>query len=419
MFERATGCFVYDTQGKQYIDFFCGAGALNYGHNHPAMKAALIRYLDNDGLVHGLDMATCAKERFLELFDSMILQPRGMNYKIQFVGPTGTNGVEAALKLARLVTKRQNVIAFTNSYHGLTAGALAVTASRYYRSEYFGQASQVTFLPFDGFFGAGVDTVAFARQMIMEGNGGIDPPAAVIVETIQAEGGVNVAGRKWLRDLQQLCDDCRALLIVDDIQVGNGRTGDFFSFESAAIQPDIVIVSKSISGIGLPMSIVLLDPEIDQWKPGQHTGTFRGNNLAFVTAGEALRFWETELFSREVHRRSDLLRQRLEEIARRYPQLDAQIRGRGMIQGLEIADPGRCKAIARSAFQHGLIVETCGPKSNVLKFLPPLVITDDILYQGLEIIETSICEVSRGDVQQLQSVKPDKSLAGNAVIPEL
>ena len=170
----------------------------------------------------------------------------------------------------------------------------------------------MTFLPFDGFLGPDVDTMEFARRLLL-GGGGVDPPAAVIVETIQAEGGVNVARRVWLQGLQQLCRDCHALLIVDDIQVGNGRTGDFFSFETAGIQPDLVIVSKSISGFGLPMTLVLLKPEIDQWQPGQHSGTFRGNNLAFVTATEALRFWETEEFSRSIERKGHLLSERLRD----------------------------------------------------------------------------------------------------------
>ena len=392
VFDRAVGCHLYDAEGKEYIDFFCGAGALNYGHNHPAMKAALLQHLGADGVTHSLDMATVAKERFLEQFDSEILRPRGLNYKVQFVGPTGTDGVEAALKLARLATKRHGVITFTNAYHGHTAGSLSVTANEFYRTEYFGQRPGVYFLPYDGFLGADVDTMPYARALLLQAGSGLDRPAAFIVETIQAEGGVNVASSRWLQELQRLCHDSQALLIVDDIQVGCGRTGDFFSFEKAGLQPDIVVLSKSISGFGLPMTLVLLKPEIDVWQPGQHTGTFRGNNLAFVTATEALRYWKTKDLTRAVERKGAHLAQRLGAIRDRYPELESQTRGRGLIHGLVIADTSVCQTVARAAFNRGVIIESCGIKKNVLKFLPALVIEDSVLDQGIDILEDCIVQ---------------------------
>ena len=236
VFEKAKGSFLYDAQGKRYIDFFCGAGSLNYGHNNPAIKAAILNYLNSDGVVHGLDMATSAKGRFLEQFESVILAPRGMEYKIQFTGPTGTNAVEAALKLARKIKKRSNIIAFTNGFHGLSSGSLAVTARSFYRNEAFINRSNVSFMPFDGYFGKDTHTIDYIRQFIEDGSSGIDLPAAVIVETVQAEGGVRVAAKKWLQELQTLCQEFDMLLIVDDIQVGCGRTGTFFSFEPARNQ---------------------------------------------------------------------------------------------------------------------------------------------------------------------------------------
>jgi diaminobutyrate-2-oxoglutarate transaminase len=398
VFARARGSFLFDTEGKRYIDFFSGAGALNYGHNDPAMKAALVKYLESDGIVHGLDMATCAKDGFLERFEAVILRPRGLDYKVQFVGPTGANGVEAALKLARLVTGRRTVVAFTNSYHGLSAGALAVTASRHHRHEAFGLGVNVVFLPFDGFLGPDADTMDYARRMILGRGSGIDPPAAVIVETIQAEGGVNVARREWLHGLERLCRDCEALLIVDDIQVGNGRAGDFFSFERAGLRPDMVVLSKSISGFGLPMTLVLLRPEIDQWQPGQHSGTFRGNNLAFVTATTALRHWETAEFTRSIERKGRRVEERLHAIRDRHPELGARIRGHGLIYGLELADAPLCQAVARRAFDQGLVVERCGPDGNVLKLIPPLVIEDPVLDDGLGLLADAIAAVSKEGV---------------------
>jgi len=411
VFARGVGCHLFDRHDKKYIDFFSGAGALNYGHNNPVLKAVLIEYLESNGVAHSLDMATTAKETFLERFESIVLRPRCLDYKVQFVGPTGTDGIEAALKLVRLVTRRHTIIAFTNGYHGLTAGSLAATANQFYHSESFGPRSGITFLPYDGFLGPDVDTMAYARKMIQESGSGISPPAAFLVETIQAQGGVNVARPAWLRALYQLCLDSQALLIVDDIQVGCGRTGDFFSFEQAGLQPDIVVLSKSISGFGLPMTLVLLKPEIDQWQPGQHTRTFRGNNLAFVTAAEALRYWETNDLTRSVERKAAHLSRRLDAIRDRHPELAAQTRGRGLIQGLEIADARVCAAVARTAFERGVIIETCGIKKNVLKFLPALVIEDAVLDEGVDIIEACIADVLEVKARAIHEPVPGEATA--------
>ena len=390
VFERASGCHLYDREGRAYLDFFCGAGALNYGHNPDGMKQALIRYLQEDGVAHSLDMATVAKQRFLERFESVILQPRRLDYKVQFTAPTGTNAVEAALKLARKVKGRGNVIAFSQGYHGLSAGALAITANQHYRHESWINRLNVSFLPYDGYLGAGVNTIDYLRKTLEDTSSGVDKPAAVIVETVQAEGGVNVAAKRWLQDLAAVCRDHDILLLVDDIQVGCGRTGPFFSFESAGIVPDMVILSKSIGGYGLPMALVLLRPELDQWKPGEHTGTFRGNNLAFVAASEALRHWETPDLAAAVAARGRELEAGLRAIAAEFSELGAKVRGTGLIYGLEFADPARCAVSARAAFARSLIIEVCGSRKNVLKFLPPLVIDAATLARGLGLVREAI-----------------------------
>jgi diaminobutyrate-2-oxoglutarate transaminase len=390
VFERADGPYLFDSSGRRYIDFFCGAGALSYGHNHPAMKDALIEYLGRNGIVHGLDMATVAKRRFLERFEQLVLRPRGLDYRMQFTGPTGANAVEAALKLARLVKGQRNVIAFTNGYHGLSSGALAVTADPFFRNESYVNRTDVSFMPFDGFLGEGVDTIRIIERMITEKGGGVDLPAAVIVETVQAEGGVNVASRPWLQGLAALCRAAGILLIVDDVQVGCGRTGWFLSFDRAGIRPDIVILSKAISGFGLPMSLVLLGPELDQWQPGEHSGTFRGNNLAFVTAVEALRFWESAEFVASIAQRACRLAEALGALPGRYPRLGMKLRGLGMIQGLEVEPAELAQPIVQAAFAGGLILELCGPRRNVLKLLPPLTIERATLDEGIAVLEQAI-----------------------------
>ncbi len=365
----------------------------NYGHNNPRMRDAIIAYMQNDGITHSLDMATVAKQTFLETFERLIMQPRGLDYKVQFTGPTGTNAVEAAVKIARKVTGRTNIIAFTSGYHGLTAGALAMTANPHFRHPAFPRTRDVTFMPFDGFLGEEVDTVAYLRAFLESTNSGIDKPAAVILETVQAEGGINVARSGWLQALAELCREMEILLIIDDIQVGNGRTGDYFSFEAAGLSPDIVTLSKAIGGYGLPMSIVLLKPEIDQWKPAEHTGTFRGNNLAFVAGTEALRYWESADFGNDIKRKSEVIRDSLHAFQAEFPQLELQVRGRGMIYGLEIPDVAIANAVKPNLFKRGLIMEGCGEHDHVLKFLPPLIIEDDLLQQGLEIVGASLTSV--------------------------
>lgn len=396
VFKRAQGALLYDEGGREYIDFFAGAGTMNYGHNNPAIKKAVLDYLQADGVVHALDMWTVAKRGFLEAFESTILNPRGLDYKVQFTGPTGANAVEAALKLARKAKGRSNVIAFTNGYHGLSAGALAATGNRHFRNEAYVNRLDVSFMPFDGYFGEGVDTLVYLRRFLADQSSGVDIPAAIILETVQAEGGVNVARADWLRGLEALCREYDILLIVDDIQVGNGRTGKFFSFEEAGIRPDLVTLSKAIGGLGLPMALLLIDRRIDVWKPAEHTGTFRGNNLAFVGATAALEYWRTPNLAEEVVAKGKRLADRLREWQCQHPTAIKDVRGRGLIWGLEMVRPEAAKVVSRMAFQHGLIIELAGPNDEVVKFLPPLVIDETTLNRGLDIVAEAVKTAAAG-----------------------
>jgi diaminobutyrate-2-oxoglutarate transaminase len=393
VFDKAQGAFLYDEQGNEFIDFFAGAGTLNYGHNNPLISEALIEYLQHGGIVHGLDKATVAKKNFLQKFRDTILTPRNLEYKVQFTGPTGTNSVETALKLARMVKRRSNVIAFTNGYHGLTMGALAVTGNDFYRDESYGARNNADSAPFDGYFGPGVNTIEYLRKFLEDSSSGIDLPAAIIVETVQGEGGINVASAQWLRDLEQLCRDFDILLIIDDIQMGNGRTGTFFSFEEAGIKPDMVTVSKSIGG-GLPMALLLMRPELDQWQPGEHTGTFRGNNLAFVAATQALSYWDNDDFADAIKYKGQILEEELTKIVAKYQdQLNIELRGRGMVWGLDIERPGFAGEVSAEAFANNLVIELAGADDNVVKFLPSLIIEEETLRKGMAIIDRVIGEL--------------------------
>ncbi|WP_353213721.1 diaminobutyrate--2-oxoglutarate transaminase [Salinisphaera hydrothermalis] len=390
-FKTARGNRMTDVDGHEYLDFFSGAGALNYGHNDRDMEAALLDYIKSGGINHGLDMATEAKTRFMETFEEIILKPRKLDYKFQFPGPTGTNAVEAALKLARKYTGRSGMIHFTHSFHGMTLGSTSVTSNAAIRNSAGVGLSDTTTAAFDGYYRDGRDTIADLEALLADSFSGVDKPAAVIVETVQGEGGIYAAGFDWLREVARVCREHDLLFIVDDIQAGYGRTGPFFSFEPAEIQPDIVTLAKSISGMGSPMSLVLMRPEIDVWDAGEHTGTFRGNNHAFVTGATALeKFWRDDQLTRHVDEQGERIRTRLQEIIDKHDGFDGEVRGRGFFIGLDCAEPDHGNAVIKQCFERGLIMETTGPGDRVIKVMPPLISTAEDIDEGLAIIDDAI-----------------------------
>ncbi len=394
VFHKAQGEFLYDEDGNQYLDFLAGAGTLNYGHNNKLFKEKLLEYIHEDGITHGLDLHTKAKGEFLEAFNEKILKPRNYEYVMQFTGPTGTNAVEAALKLARNITGREHIIAFTNGFHGVSLGALAATGNSHHRSAAGVSLSGTYRMPYDGYMGDDVNTTAYLEKVLTDSSSGVDLPAAVIVETVQGEGGINVASFEWLRNLEVICRQHDILLIIDDIQAGCGRTGTYFSFEEAGIKPDIITLSKSLGGYGTPFAVVLIIPELDQWRPGEHNGTFRGNNFAFVTAKAAIdHYWSDDKFSKEIKRKGEYVSSRLEAIVDKYGEGNFTTRGRGMFQGINCINGEIAGKITHSAFQKGLIIETSGADDQVVKFLCPLIISDDNLKKGIDIVEQAIKEV--------------------------
>lgn len=387
LFNKAKGSYLYDDEGNAYLDFLAGAGTLNYGHNNPILKKELLTYLSEDCIVHGLDMHTVAKRNFLNMFEDVILKPRNMEYIMQFTGPTGTNAVEAALKIARNITGRTNIISFTNGFHGVTLGALAVTGNSHHRDAAGIDLPGATVMPYDGYLGEGVNTVEYIEKQITDSSSGVDLPAAVIVETVQGEGGINAASVSWLQDLEKLCRKHEILLIVDDIQAGCGRTGTFFSFDEAGISPDIITLSKSLSGYGLPFSVVLMKPSLDQWKPGEHNGTFRGHNPAFVTATAALEhYWKDDNFSQEIKKKGDIIANAFNAIAKKHGSEWFTTTGRGMMRGLVCSSGKLADAITTEAFQNNMIIETSGADSHVVKTLCPLTISEEDLHKGLTIV---------------------------------
>ena len=394
VFKKAKGALLTDEDGVEYIDFLAGAGALNYGHNPDFIKHRLVEHLLEDGVTQGLDLHTVTKREFLDAFQRIVLIPRELDYKVQFCGPTGANSIEAALKLARIATGRANVVSFTGGWHGMTAGCLAVTGNKEHRAAAGVPLHSVTRCPYPTGPRAITNGLELLDSWFSDSSSGVELPAAVILETVQAEGGIYVAPTDWLKKLRELCDTFGVLLIVDDVQAGCGRTGSFFSFERAGIVPDIVCLSKSIGGYGLPMSLVLMRRDLDCWQPGQHTGTFRGNQLAYIAATAALDLWADDDFSDEIARRSMLVEQFLRErIVALHPQVS--YRGLGMIWGVDMSQVGStavAKRISRRCFENGLIIERCGRDDETLKILPPLNIDEHHLIRGLEILARAISD---------------------------
>lgn len=395
VFTTAKGPFLYDEQGREYIDFFCGAGALNYGHNPDLIRDRLVDYLQKDGVMHALDMYTAPKRDFIEFYEEKVLRPRGLNYKLQFPGPTGTNAVEAALKLARKVKKRTNIFAMMGAFHGMTLGSIALTTDAASRAGAGIPLENVTHVPAPYMFPE-LDTLKYIETLLTDDHSGVEKPAAIILETVQADGGIYPFPAEWLQGLRALCDRHDILMIVDDVQVGCARTGWFFSFERAGIVPDIVTQSKSIGGYGMPFALVLIKPELDVWEPGEHNGTFRGYQLSMVAAKAGLEIMLEQRVEEQVREKGKIIEEYMAEIAGLAPG-KIETRGIGFVWGVDLARcedglaPGTLsKRVLDESFRNGLIVERVGRGNAVVKVMPELLIDEETLRKGLEILKAAV-----------------------------
>src|SRR5690625_626299 len=396
VFTSASNARLTDEDGRGYIDFFAGAGVLNFGHNDPRMKQALIDFLQADGIAHGLDMYTSTKREFLTRFHDVILAPRGLDYRMQFTGPTGTNAVEAALKLARLVTGRREVVAFSHGFHGMTLASLSATANDAFRRWAGVPLRDVVRLPFETAPG-GKTALADYAAALADGSSGLSAPAAFLVEVVQAEGGVNVASGDWLHQIQDLAREVGALFVIDDIQAGVGRTGSYFSFDGMGLDPDIITLAKGLGGYGTPIAVTLNKPEHDaHWAPGAHTGTFRGQGLTMVAGTVALEYFTDDTLMTAVAAKGETMRDALTRITAAHPDRDWEVRGRGMLQGLDLGDGALAKAVQAHCFEHGLLVGPCGSGGRVLKLIPPLTIPDDDLTEGLQTLADGVAAAVSG-----------------------
>jgi diaminobutyrate-2-oxoglutarate transaminase len=377
-FDKAHGAELFDEAGNRYVDFFAGGGSLSYGHNNPAVRSALIDYLSSGRALQTGHRTSIAKRQFVELFVTAILEPRKLNYRLLFTDPAGGAAAETALRLARRHRNRANVVAFTNASHGVTEGALAITSKQQSR-QVLGKANTV-FMPFCGYFGSETDTIAYFRRYLRDTSSGLDLPAAAIVETTQVHGGVHIASPEWLKKLEQLCREYEILLVIDDTHTGCGRVGPYFSFEAAGITPDIVIGSNAMAA-GLPLSMLLLKPELDLWRPGEQAGAFQGDSLAFVAATELLSQWNCNLRA-ELERNAGVLEAELSQWPSLYKP-KVSVRGHGMVWALDFQRPGSAAVISAWALERGLVVEAAHLHDEVVLVMPPLIIDEATLLRGL------------------------------------
>lgn len=408
------------TADRDYIDFYSGAGTLNYGHHNVALQQMLADDVRRNGKL-GLGVRQeKITQQFFNAANRILLEPRSWSYQMQLAGPTGAGALELALQQARRVTGRQNIISFTQGFQGASGQALAAAARVLFRTVTGTSAlANTTFMPYDRCFGPDVDTMAHLEQLLESTITAADIPAAVVVETVLGQGGVNVLTWRWLKDLEALCRCHGILLIMDDTQVGCGRTGRFFSFETADIYPDLIVLSKSLSGFGLPMSLLLSDPELGL--PAAHPECLWANTLdcelALLTATHTLDlYWSDDSFADQIQRKEGLVRDWLENIVHSYPGYGLGARGRGLIQGLVMSRyDGLAEQVAHRAFQHGLLVETSGAQDDVLKLLPALTIDDSLLISGLQIIEQSLAEVLKDQSVRVRSSRQDDGSAGDTI----
>ncbi|EKA2632780.1 pyridoxal phosphate-dependent class III aminotransferase [Vibrio alginolyticus] len=409
--KQAFGCLVEDTRGQIFLDCLAGAGTLALGYNHPEINQALKEQLDSGLPYQTLDIATSAKTTFIQSVKSFLPQELSENSVIQFCGPSGADAVEAAIKLAKQTTGRNTMFAFRGAYHGMTNGTMGMMGNLGTKARRTGLMSDVHFMPFPYNlrcpFGLSGDegakaSIRYIDRLLNDDESGIMKPAAIIVEPLQGEGGVVPAPAFWLRELRRICDQHGILLIFDEIQCGVGKTGYNFAFEESGIVPDILCLSKAIGG-GLPMSLLVINKQHDTWKPGEHTGTFRGNQLAMVSGAKALEIIQRDNLVEHANIAGQYLRYGLESIQKRVNCI-AEVRGKGLMLGVEIktpngelnkfgepqADSELTLSIQRAALERGLIVEKGGREGAVIRFLPPLIISFEQIDFALRVFEDAI-----------------------------
>lgn len=393
---KAKGIYVQDTDGRTYIDCLAGAGALTLGHNHPVVLDAIQQLLKDGVPFQTLDLTTPVKDRFVDALFGALPKEFTEDARIQFCGPSGADAVEAAVKLVKTATGRRMILSFHGAYHGMTHGGMALTGHLGPKEAISGLMPDVQFLPYPYDyrcpFGVGGEeghrlSSTYIERLLDDPNSGVVSPAAVILEVVQGEGGVIPAPDAWLQDIRRITQERNIPLIIDEIQTGLGRTGTLFAFERAGIIPDALVLSKAIGG-GLPLSVVVYRAELDQWQPGAHAGTFRGNQMAMAAGAATIEFVRTHRLDQHAQIMGERLLSHLRH-AQASLRSFGDVRGRGLMIGVEIIDkngrpdaggaypaaPELARKIQSQALNRGLIMELGGRNGSVVRFLSPLIVT--------------------------------------------
>jgi diaminobutyrate-2-oxoglutarate transaminase len=403
---RGVGSYVEDLDGNVFIDFLTGAGAMPLGHSHPELVEAVSRQLPL--LTHGLDFPTEIRDEFISTQLSMLPEGMRSRMRIEFCGPSGADAVDAALKLAKTATGRSEIISFQGAFHGSSHAAMTVSGLLVQKERVAGRVPGVHFFPYPYplrcALGAGADSglrcLEYLERSLRDPLGGIPLPAAVIVEMVQGEGGVIPASTDFVQGLRRVTRELEIPLIVDEVQTGGGRTGTWFAFEQHGIEPDAIIASKAIGGMGMPIAIVLHDERLDAFAPGAHTGTFRGNQLAFAAGVACARIMMRDGILDRVGELGAYALGVLEGFARDRA-IVGEARGRGLMLGMELVDPSTGEpntlaavALQRGAIERGLILERGGRGDCVVRLLPPLNVSRETLDQAFEILGAALEEIS-------------------------
>ncbi|WP_353856164.1 aspartate aminotransferase family protein [Bacillus sp. Bos-x628] len=409
--QKAEGMIVTDADGREFYDCLAGAGTLALGHNHPVVIEAIERMLHEKRPLHTLDITSEIKEEFVNEIFSSLPKEFAKRAKIQFCGPTGGDAIEAAIKLVKTATGNRSILSFHGAYHGATHGTMSLSGNLSPKEKVQGLMPDVHFLPYPyeyrcpfGIGGKDSHRISssYIERVLNDPESGILPPAGMILEAVQGEGGSIPASVEWLKEMRRITKEKKIPLIIDEVQTGIGRTGKMFAFEHAGIVPDVIVLSKAIGG-SLPLSVVIYDKDLDQWNPGAHIGTFRGNQMAMAAGTATLKFIKETNLLDHVEQLGERMQASLKDIQKQVPAL-GDVRGRGLMIGVEVvnpdekqdvdgsypANPKLASLIQKNCFDKGLIVETGGRFGSVIRFLPPLIMTEEQLEKVITIFKEAV-----------------------------
>lgn len=402
--QRAKGATVEDVDGNIYIDFFGGAGVVAVGHGNPEVIDAAKEQLQE--LTHALDFPTPPRRRMVEILHELL--PDELT-RLSFGGPTGSDAVEMALKLARFNTQRYPILSFEGAFHGMTSGALALCSGESFKKGLLPLLPEIHFVPYAYCYRCpfneepetcDLECAQFLEHVLDDPHSGVVDPAALIIEPIQGEGGSIAPPPRYISEVRKICDRHGVIMIADEIQAGLCRTGEMFSFQHSAIVPDVVTISKALGGVGLPISGIAYREELNTWPPGKHIGTFRGNVTAYAAGAAALQFMVRTDLAAHAAELGEVMLTLLKQLEQDSP-IVGEARGKGLMLGVEFVKdkgtkepaPELARAVRTACHQRGLLIEIGGHYFNVARFLPPLVLTEELARTGIQVFADAIEQV--------------------------